>query len=107
MEVPIIWNDDVNTVEGHLDDLAKWTRPDLAPGSACWVNNLAGDRAILRFVCPCGCGGLGTVPILPGYGAQWQWDGNTEKPTLTPSILRLSDCHWHGYLTNGVFVQCG
>lgn len=105
--VPITWNDDVNKVEGHLDDLAKWQRPDLAPGSACWVDGMDGQIACLRFVCPCGCGGMGTVPVRPGYGgACWTWDGNKELPTLTPSILRLSDCRWHGFLTKGVFVSC-
>ena len=34
----------------------------------------------------------------------WDWDGNREAPTLTPSILcKVSG--WHGYLTNGVLVE--
>lgn len=40
----------------------------------------------------------------------WCWDGNIERPTLTPSI-RISIGHgkkgseevWHGFLTNGIF----
>lgn len=34
----------------------------------------------------------------------WWWDGNLDKPTTTPSILRHG--HWHGYLTAGRFVSC-
>ena len=33
-------------------------------------------------------------------GDTWVWDGNIEKPTLQPSILR-SSCGWHGYMVNG------
>jgi len=34
----------------------------------------------------------------------WGWDGNEDKPTLTPSILDPG--HWHGYLTAGFFRSC-
>lgn len=40
----------------------------------------------------------------------WAWDGNLEKPTITPSINCLAEkdgkptggCGWHGFITNGV-----
>jgi hypothetical protein len=47
-------------------------------------------------------------------GPQWTWDGNFERPTLTPSI-RIMDRYyadplarevWHGWLRAGVFVSC-
>ena len=31
----------------------------------------------------------------------WNWDGNEQSPTLTPSIHWPGE--WHGYLTNGQF----
>lgn len=34
----------------------------------------------------------------------WKWDGNTEKPTLSPS-LHLSGT-WHGFLRSGRFESC-
>ena len=34
----------------------------------------------------------------------WQWDGNEEKPTLTPSILFNGS--WHGWLRNGRLCSC-
>lgn len=34
----------------------------------------------------------------------WAWDGNEDKPTLTPSIHCTGI--WHGYLTNGRLVSC-
>jgi hypothetical protein len=60
----------------------------------------------------------GIVIILPGQtfvhlavnrgapaGARvWGWDGNEEKPTITPSIHALE--HWHGYMTQGRLVSC-
>ena len=89
------------------DDAGYLTSKDLAPGAGCWVKGTDDQIACLRFVCPCGCGSLGTCPVRPGYGnALWTWDRNEASPTLTPSILKLSGCRWHGYLTNGVFVPC-
>lgn len=36
----------------------------------------------------------------------WKWDGDEVKPTLTPSIQKLSGCRWHGWLQGGVFKTC-
>lgn len=35
--------------------------------------------------------------------AQWDWDGNREAPTFTPSI-NCEGC-WHGYIRNGRCVD--
>lgn len=40
----------------------------------------------------------------PGGPRVWGWDGDTEKPTLTPSILTPGT--WHGYLKAGRLVSC-
>lgn len=53
-------------------------------------------------------------PVVSDGRDTWEWDGNREAPTLTPSILkwqldkhgkRVGE-HWHGYLTAGVFKLC-
>lgn len=91
------------------DELGSMFRKDLPPGSAHWEGNDEPDRLFtLNMTCPCGCGRVHCIPVhkgekLPGH---WLWDGNREKPTLTPSILATVGCRWHGYLTNGEFVSC-
>ena len=63
----------------------------------------------LAFVCP-GCAsfggtGLHVLPITSVKQPSWTWDGNTEMPTLSPSILtlyRLGDV-CHSFLRSGVF----
>lgn len=35
---------------------------------------------------------------------RWGWDGNEDKPTLTPSLFRMPD-KWHGHLTAGRLVS--
>lgn len=55
----------------------------------------------IMFRCP-GCNRLGSISFVPP--CKWEWDGNREKPTCTPSILHDKDkCGWHGFLTKGVF----
>jgi hypothetical protein len=77
------------------------------PGSACWCGSDESPRSHLRYVCPCGCGAIGTIPIVGYPNPQgWAWDGNKGQPTLTPSILRTAGCRWHGYLRKGVWERC-
>jgi len=37
-------------------------------------------------------------------GHSWQWDGNLDTPTLTPSIN--STGRWHGWVRAGRMVSC-
>jgi hypothetical protein len=54
-----------------------------------------------------GCSGPDALAIQkgnPGGPRVWGWDGNEDKPTLTPSINALNQ--WHGYLKAGRLVSC-
>lgn len=76
-----------------------------APGEF-WFSGEPPTR--LTFVCPCGCGAIGGIMVGgdPTKHPVWQWNGNLEKPTTTPSIKFVGGCEWHGYLTDGVFKSC-
>lgn len=70
----------------------------------------------LSFDCPCEgeCGRLylsfenpvdGGSSVVSEHPA-WKRTGETfEDMSLTPSIQRMSECRWHGYLTNGELVK--
>lgn len=78
----------------------------LAPGSAEWAVMYSGPSKVagLLFICPCGCGSLGFLSIRKiDEHPSWVWNGDREKPTMTPSIQKTTPCRWHGYLTDGVF----
>jgi hypothetical protein len=69
-------------------------------------------RGYLTYMCPCGCGDPGTLPIVyPPNTARdthtWGWDGNMERPTLDPSIRRTVKCKFHGWLRVGVWSSAG
>lgn len=64
----------------------------------------------IAFTCPHGCGAYHRLPIglksKPGKvdgRPTWEWNGNSEAPTLSPSIHHID--HWHGFLKFGYFVQ--
>jgi hypothetical protein len=70
-----------------------------------WHNAPPGPH--LWFRCPrdhlyCG------VPLKPSppnlKGCVWSWDGNRERPTVTPSINcnGKAGCGWHGHVNEGV-----
>jgi len=76
----------------------EFKRTDLPPGSAAWAYQ--GDEIqSLLFICPCGGARIRSVPVRGDR--KWDWNGNETLPTLTPSILIVGECRWHGYLTNG------
>lgn len=43
-------------------------------------------------------------PALPKAQA-WDWDGNIERPTLTPSLWLWGRKGWHGHVTAGVMIM--
>lgn len=70
----------------------------------------------LMFVCPgCAAGGpegydgLHILPVnVENVGKpSWTWDGNLEKPTLSPSILTDGYTRCHSFLRVGIFQFLG
>jgi len=52
---------------------------------------------------PCETGiAVGRLPVNQPNG--WSFDGNRERPTLTPSIHCVD--HWHGFLRAGRLESC-
>jgi hypothetical protein len=79
-------------------------------------NAAPGQEAYFDFACPKRkrpCGSLliaGRTDVKRdgqnknGGHAQWDWDGNRESPTFSPSI-NCGAC-WHGYIRKGRTVDC-
>lgn len=62
------------------------------------------DKAGLNYRCPCGCGSVGALIFRKlDEHPTWEWDGNVEKPTLSPSIQRNVGCKTHCHLIAGVW----
>lgn len=69
----------------------------------------------VQFDCPCGGGKC--VPLYIPFadtpnehgnlGCTWGRKGDSfDNITLTPSIRRMDNCKWHGYVTDGRIVNC-
>lgn len=74
-----------------------------------WYREREGSVWGIAFVCPCGCGNESYLPIdRQGHpGPSWDWDGDRERPTLTPSVFNTGmPCQWHGWLTGGDWISC-
>lgn len=84
------------------------------------IADYPGVTARMIFVCPKGrrCGVLlapQPIPRATPYRLYiWGWDGNVDRPTLTPSIncetktrpdgTPGGGCGWHGHITGGAFA---
>lgn len=70
------------------------------------VENRESGEAGMTFICPCGCGREGYLPFTADQEPRWNWDGNRDQPTVTPSVKQVGGCEWHGWLTNGEWRSC-
>lgn len=69
----------------------------------------AHPKAWLRIECPHGRPQPGIKALVcsfsiwqgPAGGAMWNWDGNTEKPTIKPSINCHGGCGRHFTMISG------
>ncbi len=100
------------SVEGKL--VKTFDEGDVVgPGAFLW--DIQGARRSLVFILP-GEDYYRSIQVVhgPAPGEQvWGWDGNEERPTITPSILAYDrDApgqrveHWHGWLRAGRFESC-
>jgi hypothetical protein len=71
------------------------------------------DAVTIKFFCAVLPGGhYCALPIRPvpdtvqpiNGGHSWAWDGNEEKPTLTPSVNSIGN--WHGWIRAGRMESC-
>jgi len=110
----------VNPDHGNMrrDDRDEWP-PDEPVGSFdIECNGVEGYAATAHIIFVCPNGKRCTVLLGPTFVDRsapdrlcvWQWDGNMERPTITPSINCIAEkdgkptggCGWHGFITNGV-----
>lgn len=61
-------------------------------------------------ICPL-CGGAGTVWFAGKFvdrRTTWQWNGDADKPTLSPSVLSFNqNCGMHVWVREGQIVDAG
>jgi hypothetical protein len=82
-----------------------------SPGDFYWDAHNDADPTIVSiiFLCPA-CGAWHGTPVKPGSSNGWEWNGDKDRPTLSPSMLfsgghiENPDCRWHGYLRDGQWI---
>lgn len=89
-------------------------------GAFCIRSVVDGERRYEHLIFKGSCSGphsghsihaipLADTPDRPATGASWQWDGNRERPTLSPSLLHhhtdMSEA-WHGFIRAGRAESC-
>ena len=74
---------------------------DAPAGTFAW--EVADGTRRLRVVLP----RIGFIAITVG-GSGWQWDGNEDAPTISPSIdSKAGDlARWHGFARAGRLEEC-
>lgn len=100
----------------HVANFDDYDAKGKQPGSFWFAVDKSDQPKVINFSCPCGCGAIHGLSVPPAdeddkkYGRHlWDWDGNREAPTVSPSIRAYEsngkDTHWHGFLKKGFFRQ--
>jgi hypothetical protein len=91
---------------------------ETVPDGMVWRFLLDGDGnpAGVMTVCPM-CGGRGAAMFrgkrevyFPGqpHGPEWDWNGDADTPTLSPSVLsREPSCGMHVWVRDGWIIDAG
>lgn len=89
-------------------------RADKVSGSI-WFSDAQRDRVCsMWFWCPSGSGQLCRITVGIEHKSHinsptWNWNGNEENPTLSPSVNNLPSevtPGWHGWLRDGYWETC-
>lgn len=61
-----------------------------------------GDAWSVRMACPCGCGQLVELPLIPEASPCWRLEvDDAQRPTLMPSVWLRTGCKSHFFVRAG------
>ena len=84
------------------------------PGAFCWLRDGEFRSLYLFLPQPAGVSRWAIRPHELPNGHSWEWDGDEDRPTLSPSLHVISrgwpereipeETLWHGWVRNGELV---
>lgn len=81
--------------------------PEIWPPDTIFVQGEHGQEWSAAFVCPCGCGDIVYLNLLPHFRPRWRLRrGAHGRPTLSPSVWRQVKCQSHFILRDGRVTMC-
>lgn len=91
------WRGDIKVTRGLGDTLPS----AIPPGRLMhMVDN--GENWSVGFNCPCGCGDIIELLLLPDVDPHWTLTvDNINRPTLQPSVWKRTGCKSHFWLRQG------
>lgn len=64
-----------------------------------------GEDWSVGFICPCGCGTVIELLLLPGVKPRWDIKMDRRgRPTISPSVWRTTGCRSHFWLRDGKVI---
>lgn len=96
----------MNTDSCDMIRCASDDEVDLGPPGSFFIETMESGQLAMWHKLPDGnCGLIRLRPTVSGDAhPSWEWDGNHDKPTLTPSVHAPG--RWHGWFTSGRMVSC-
>lgn len=85
-----------------VDDIPEAARPGVV-----YLVGEGGHLWFAAFVCPCGCGELVQLNLLPDARPRWSAERHPDGTvTIAPSVWRVAGCRSHFFLRRGRVEWC-
>jgi hypothetical protein len=82
--------------------------PEMLNANAVYVLGEGSHRWFVAMKCPCGCGELVQVSLLPDAKPRWRLVEHPDGTiSLAPSVWRKVGCRSHFFLRCGLIQWCG
>lgn len=77
--------------------------PEVLAADSVYIAGEGGHRWFVAMICPCGCGEILHMNLLPKSRPRWRLTENEDGTvTLYPSIWRKKGCGSHFFLRRGL-----
>lgn len=79
--------------------------PEAPDPKAVYVLGEGANRWFVSFLCPCGCGTMLQMTLLPEDKPHWRLTEHDDATiSISPSVWRHAGCHSHFFLRRGMIV---
>lgn len=81
--------------------------PEAARPATVYLVGEGGHLWFVVFVCPCGCGELVQLNLLPDSRPRWSAERHPDGTvSVSPSVWRTAGCRSHFFLRRGLVEWC-
>lgn len=94
--------------DGRLRTIRTEELPQNPSAKEIYVLGEGENLWFVALLCPCGCGAILQMSLLPGANPRWRLaKHDDDSVSLEPSVWRKVGCRSHFFIRRGKIIWCG